>query len=288
MRSIIRAQSCFECAAASSLGAGRPDGVVLNEGCKVSNSEGAVAGVERVALVTGGARRVGAAIVRRLHAEGFRVAIHYRASRNDAETLALELNALRPDSAAIFGADLLEFDRLSNLVGAVMARFGRLDALINNASTYYGGALDTVNESSWHELIGSNLQAPVYLCKAAAAHLKSSRGSIVNITDIHTERPMPEYVLYNVAKSGLRGLTLALARDLAPQVRVNAVAPGPIEWPDDAQINDAEKARILSQVPLGGEGGAAQIAAAVKYLVCDASYVTGHTLNVDGGRSIAL
>lgn len=231
---------------------------------------------------------MGAAIVRRLHAEGFSVAIHYRASLNEAEKLAHELNALRPNSAAIFGADLLDFDRLASLVNAVVARFGRLDALVNNASTYYGGALESVDEASWRELVGSNLQAPVFLSKAAAPHLKSTHGCIVNITDIHTERPMPDYVLYNVAKAGLRGLTLALARDLAPQIRVNAVAPGAIEWPDDEQIDDGEKARILAQVPLGTEGGVAQIAAAVKYLVCDASYVTGHTLNVDGGRSIAL
>ncbi|TAG02986.1 MAG: pteridine reductase [Betaproteobacteria bacterium] len=243
---------------------------------------------QRVALITGGARRVGAAIVRRLHAEGFRVAIHYRASFADADALARELNAIRADSAAIFAADLLEFDRLASLVESVVARFGRLDGLINNASTFYGGTLESVDDTSWRELIGSNLQAPVYLSKAAAPHLKLARGCIVNITDIHTERPMPDYVLYNVAKSGLRGLTLALARDLAPQVRVNAVAPGPIEWPDQAQIDMTEQARILAQVPLGGEGGTEQIAAAVKYLVCDATYVTGHTINVDGGRSIAL
>jgi pteridine reductase len=250
----------------------------------VTNQENA----QRVALITGGARRVGAAIVRRLHAEGFRVAIHYRASVRDANALAAELNALRPESAAIFAADLLEIDRLAALVDAVVARFGQLDALINNASTFYGGTLETVNDTSWRELIGSNLQAPVFLSKAAAPHLKLAHGCIVNITDIHTERPMPDYVLYNVAKAGLRGLTLALARDLAPQVRVNAVAPGPIEWPETEQIDPTEKARILAQVPLGGEGGAEQIAAAVKYLVCDANYVTGHTINVDGGRSIVL
>jgi pteridine reductase len=244
--------------------------------------------IERVVLVTGGAKRVGAAIVNRMHAEGFRVAIHYRASKGDGELLATALNAKRADSAAIFHADLLNLDSIVPLIEAVVKRFGRIDALVNNASTFYGGTLEAVNEESWNELIGSNLKAPLFLCKAAASYLQQSEGTIVNITDIHAERPMANYVIYNVAKAGLRGLTHALARDLAPRVRVNAVAPGPIQWPDDSQISDAEKARILRHVPLQREGGADQIAEAVKYLICDAHFVTGQTINVDGGRSIAI
>jgi pteridine reductase len=248
----------------------------------------------KVALITGAAKRVGAAIARRLHREGFSVAIHYRASKTEADALAKELNAMRADSAAIFQADLLVTFALDVLVQAVVARFGRLDTLINNASTFYGGTLEKADEASWNELIGSNLKAPLFLCKAAVPHLQRANGSIVNITDIHAERPMANYVIYNVAKAGLRGLTHALARDLAPAhngapyVRVNAVAPGPIHWPDDDQIEAKEKARILEHVPLKREGGVEQIAEAVKYLVCDASYVTGQTINVDGGRTIAI
>ena len=242
----------------------------------------------RVVLVTGAAKRMGAAIAKRLHAEGFRVAIHYRASKAEAEALATSMNATRANSAAIFQADLLRVESLDSLVAGVVTRFGRLDVLVNNASTFYGGTLDKVNETSWNELIGSNLKAPLWLAQASAPHLKIAHGCIVNITDIHAERPMKDYVLYNVAKAGLRGLTHALAIDLAPQVRVNAVAPGPIGWPDDDQISDAEKARILDHVPLRREGGFEQIAEAVKYLVCDANFVTGQTINVDGGRHIAI
>ncbi len=241
-----------------------------------------------VVLVTGGAKRVGAAIAKRLHDEGWRVAIHYRASTAAADALAASLNAIRADSAITVQADLLQTETLHRLVERVVQRYGQLDALINNASTFYATALADCVETDWLSLIGSNLKAPLFLSQAAAPHLKIAQGCIVNITDIHAERPMPGYVLYNVAKAGLRGLTLALARDLAPDIRVNAVAPGPIEWPDDGQISAEERARILAQVPLNREGGAGQIADAVKYLVCDAHFVTGQTINVDGGRSIAL
>jgi pteridine reductase len=241
-----------------------------------------------VALVTGGAKRVGAAIVKRLHQEGWRVAIHYRASATEAAALAAALNAIRAGSAMIVQADLLHTATLGELVARVVSALGRLDVLVNNASTFYPTSVAEFNEADWVALIGSNLKAPLFLSQAAAPHLKATRGCIVNITDIHAERPMAGYVVYNVAKAGLRGLTHALARDLAPEIRVNAVAPGPIEWPDDGQISTDERARILDHVPLKREGGVAQIAEAVKYLVCDADYVTGQTINVDGGRSIAL
>ena len=241
-----------------------------------------------VVLVTGGAKRVGAAIVQRLHRDGWRVAIHYRASADAALALSKSLNDVRAGSAMTFAADLLDLQALPQLVLQVVAEFGQLDALINNASTFYPTAIGAVTENDWTQLMGSNLQAPLFLSQAAAPHLTRTRGSIVNITDIHAERPMTGYVVYNIAKAGLRGLTAALARDLAPEIRVNAVAPGPIEWPDDGQISEAEKARILEHVPLKREGGAAQIAEAVKYLVCDADFVTGQTINVDGGRSIAI
>lgn len=241
-----------------------------------------------VTLVTGASKRVGAAIVQRLHREGWRVAIHYRASADAAAALAATLNAVRAESAAVFAADLLDLNALPTLIADVVAKFGQLDALVNNASTFYPTAIGAVTLEHWTQLMGSNLQAPLFLSQAAAPHLKRTNGSIVNITDIHAERPMAGYVVYNIAKAGLRGLTAALARDLAPEIRVNAVAPGPIEWPDDGQISAAERARILEHVPLKREGGTAQIAEAVKYLVCDANYVTGQTINVDGGRSIAI
>ncbi len=243
---------------------------------------------QKVALVTGAAKRVGAAIARRLHREGFAIAIHYRASKTDASALVESLNAIRAQSAAAFQADLLKTEMLGALVESVTARFGRIDVLVNNASTFYGGTLASVDETAWHELIGSNLKAPLFLSKACAPRLQASGGCIVNITDIHAERPMSNYVVYNVAKAGLRGLTHALACDLAPTIRVNAVAPGPIHWPDDDQIDATEKSRILEHVPLKREGGVDQIAEAVKYLVCDATYVTGQTINVDGGRSVAI
>lgn len=241
-----------------------------------------------VVLVTGGAKRVGAAIVKRLHHEGWRVAIHYRASADEATALAATLNASRADSAIIVQADLLQTETLATLIEQVIAAYGQLDALVNNASTFYPTAVADFTDADWTTLIGSNLKAPLFLSQAAAPHLKATSGCIVNITDIHAELPMAGYLIYNVAKAGLRGLTRALARDLAPEVRVNAVAPGPIEWPDDGQISAEERDRILDHVPLKREGGTAQIAEAVKYLVCDANYVTGQTINVDGGRTIAL
>ncbi len=246
------------------------------------------ANIAPVVLVTGGAKRVGAAIVQRLHQEGWRVAIHYRASAAAADELAASLNALRGNSAITLQADLLQTETLAAMIRPVLSAYGRLDALVNNASTFYPTAVADFADADWVSLIGSNLKAPLFLSQAAAPHLKATGGCIVNITDIHAERPMAGYLIYNVAKAGLRGLTQALARDLAPEVRVNAVAPGPIEWPDDGQISAAERERILDHVPLKREGGAAQIAEAVKYLVCDATFVTGQTINVDGGRSIAL
>ncbi len=241
-----------------------------------------------MALVTGGARRVGAAIVQKLHQAGYRVLIHYRGSQQAAEALAASLNAQRADSACCHGLDLLAYERLPELVQAALSRWGRLDALVNNASSYYPCTLENFTERDWEDLIGSNLRAPLHLCRTAAPHLRASRGVIVNITDIHVERPMPGYLLYNIAKAGLKALTESLAIDLAPEVRVNAVAPGAIMWPEDGQLEPAERERILAQIPLGREGGAEAIARAVHYLVCEAEYVTGQTIRVDGGRSLAL
>jgi pteridine reductase len=242
----------------------------------------------KVVLVTGGAKRVGAAIVRTLHAQGANVMIHYRASAADAKSIKDQLNAQRAGSAATVQAELLETETLPSLVLQTLDTFGRLDALINCASTFYPTTLSEVSETAWSELIGSNLKAPLFLSQAAAPHLRATRGAIVNITDIHAERPLKGYVAYNVAKAGLRGLTHALARDLAPEVRVNAVAPGAVLWPDDGQFSETEREAVVAHAPLKREGTPDDIARAVRFLLVDAPYITGQTINVDGGRHIAI
>ena len=243
-------------------------------------------------LVTGAARRVGAAIVRRLHADGGNVLIHYRSARSAAEALAQELNASRPHSAQAHGLDLSVVDGLQGLVGAALAAYGRLDGLVNNASGFFPTPFGSITPAQWDELLASNLKAPLFLAQAAAPALKKTRGAIVNIIDIHAERPLKDYLGYSVAKAGLAGLTRSLALELAPEVRVNGVSPGAINWPDDAtnggQFPAAERARILSTTPLGREGGDAEIAGAVAYLLSGTSYVSGQILAVDGGRSIYL
>jgi pteridine reductase len=242
-----------------------------------------------VVLVTGAARRVGAEIARRLHAAGARVAIHCRASRAEAEDLAAGLNRIRPDSAAVFGADLLDVAGLPRLVDAVVARFGRLDALVNNASSFYATKVGAVDTAIWDDLLGSNLKAPFFLAQAAAPQLAASNGCIVNITDIHAERPLKGYPVYCAAKAGLLGLTRALAQELGPRVRVNAVAPGAIEWPQGTDdFPPAERAAIIEHSLLKRVGSPADIAGTVKFLIFDAPYVTGQVINVDGGRTAHL
>lgn len=242
-----------------------------------------------VVLVTGAARRVGAEIARALHAAGACVAIHYRSSAAEAAALAAELNAARGESAAVFGADLLDIDALSQLVESVVARFGRLDALVNNASSFYATKVGAVDMAAWDDLIGSNLKAPLFLAQAAAPHLERSGGCIVNITDIHAERPLKGYPLYCAAKAGLLGLTRALALELGPRVRVNAVAPGPIEWPQGTNdFPPDERAAIIEHTLLKRVGSPTDIATTVKFLVFDAPYVTGQVINVDGGRTAHL
>jgi len=246
-----------------------------------------------VVLVTGAARRVGAEIARALHAAGASVAIHYRSSAGEAAALAAELSAARQgegsESAAIFAADLLDIEALPQLVESVVARFGRLDALVNNASSFYATKVGAVDAAAWDDLVGSNFKAPLFLSQAAAPHLETSGGCIVNITDIHAERPLKGYPLYCAAKAGLLGLTRALALELGPRVRVNAVAPGPIEWPQGtSDFPPAERAAIIQHTLLKRVGSPADIARTVKFLVFDAPYVTGQVINVDGGRTAHL
>ena len=242
----------------------------------------------KVVLVTGGARRVGAAICRRLHKAGASVMLHFRSSAGEARLLQAELNHLRANSIALIQADLLDVAKLPSLVEQTVQTFGRLDALVNNAATFYATTIGEIAVEQWNDLIGTNLQAPLFLAQAAAPALRKTQGAIVNITDIHADRPLKSYVVYSVAKAGLVGLTRSLARELAPEVRVNAIAPGPILWPDEEVFDELARQRIISHTPLKREGAPDDIAKAVHYLLADAPYVTGETINVDGGRHIAL
>jgi pteridine reductase len=241
----------------------------------------------KTALVTGGARRIGAAIARRLHAAGANVLVHYRDSEADASRLESELNAARARSAAKVKAELLAPIAPRALVSAALESFGRLDLLINNASSFFPIAIGSVEPSHWEELIGSNLRAPLFIAQEAAPELAKHEGAIVNIVDIHADRPLKGYPLYSIAKAGITALTRALALELAPRVRVNGVAPGAIAWPDDGQFEPEERSRIVATTPLKRVGTPEDVAQAVHFLAC-APYVTGQVLAVDGGRSIFL
>lgn len=243
----------------------------------------------KVVLVTGGAKRVGAAICRCLHAAGASVAVHYRNSAQQAQDLRDELNALRPESALALQADLLDPEALPTLVRRVVEKFGRLDALVNNASSFYPTPLAGIDERQWHDLLGTNLKAPLFLAQAAADELRRRHGAIVNIADIHAERPMRDHLLYSVAKAGMVALTKGLAQEMSPQVRVNAIAPGVIVWPEGDEWDDEEKRRkIIAHTLLKREGEPDDVARTVKFLLSDAPYITGQIISVDGGRSINL
>jgi pteridine reductase len=241
----------------------------------------------KIVLVTGAAKRVGSVIARHLHQNGASVALHYRAARIEAEALAAELNAGRPGSARALQADLLDSAALPTLVAEVLAHFGRLDGLVNNASSFFPTAIGAIDEAAWADLVGSNFKAPLFLSQAAAPALQTAGGAIVNITDVHAERPLRGYPLYSAAKGALLTLTRALAVELAPSVRVNAVAPGPILWPDDGQFDDPARVDIVRHTLLKREGSPEDIAGAVAYLLT-AAYVTGQVINVDGGRTAYL
>jgi len=246
-------------------------------------------GQGRVVLITGGAKRVGAAICRRLHAAGANLMVHYRTSAKEARALQEELNAVRPDSVALARSDILNLSGLPSLVNDTVERFGQLDVLINNASSFYATPVGEVTEKAWDDLIGTNLRAPLFLAQAAAPHLRKQHGCIVNIVDIHAERPLKNYLVYNAAKGGLVTLTRSLARELGPEVRVNAVAPGAIMWPEDGEWQDeVSRQRIISSSLLKRVGEPDDIARAVAFLVIDAPYVTGQILAVDGGRNVHI
>lgn len=243
----------------------------------------------KVILITGGARRLGAAICRRLHRAGASVMIHYRSSHDEALALETELNGVRAGSVALIQADLLEPAALPRLVAQTVARFGRLDALVNNASSFFPTAVGEITEAEWNDLVGTNLKAPLFLSQAALPELKKHSGCIVNITDIHATRPMKNHLVYSVAKAGLVALTRALARETGPEVRVNAVAPGAILWPEGGSWSDEDARRaIVGHIPLERAGEPEDIARAVAFLIAEAPYITGQVLAVDGGRSVTL
>jgi pteridine reductase len=241
----------------------------------------------KTALVTGAARRIGAAIARELHAAGANLVLHYRGGEAEVDALEAELNKLRPASALKVKADLLAPIAPKALVGAALDGFKRLDVLVNNASSFYPTEIGMIEASHWEELVGSNLRAPLFIAQEAAKALAQQQGAIVNIADIHAERPLKGYVVYSIAKAGLVAMTRSLALELGPAVRVNAVAPGAIAWPEDGQFPPPERERIIASTPLERLGSPAEIARAVHFLAT-APFVTGQVLAVDGGRSVYL
>lgn len=240
---------------------------------------------DQVILITGGARRIGAQIARTLHAAGARIVVHYRSSAAAAKELGAELNAARPGSAALFAADLQRDEAPEQLIGAAVGHFGRLDALINNASTFYRTPVGQITHAAWNDLMGSNLRAPLFLAQAAAPHLATQRGVIINVIDIHGLRPLKGYPLYSIAKAGLAMLTRALARELGPDVRVNGIAPGPVLWAEH-DLDDSIKREIIAKTALKRVGSPQDIAHTALFLIRDAPYITGQIIAVDGGRSI--
>ena len=240
---------------------------------------------DKVALITGGARRIGKEIAQRLHREGMRVMIHYRSSQKDADELLAELNVIRPDSASAVQGDLADAATREHIMLETTHVFGRLDALINNASTFYPTPIDEATEQQWQDLMAINLKAPFFLSQAAASLLAEYQGSIVNIVDIYGQRPLKSHSIYCASKAGLIMLTKALARDLAPSVRVNAVAPGAILWPEN-NPDEVLQQRIIARTPLKRMGTTAEIAAVVVFLIRDATFSSGQVIDVDGGRSI--
>ena len=238
-----------------------------------------------MALITGGARRLGADIARTLHAAGASVLIHYRNSAAQATALAEELNRTRRASASIASANLLDCGAAGGLVEAALREFGRLDILVNNASTFYPTPVGEVTFQHWDDLLGSNLKAPFFLSQAAAPSLRLRHGLVLNIVDIHGLRPLKRYPVYSIAKAGLAMLTRSLARELGPHVRVNGIAPGPVLWPEH-DIDDELKREVISKTALQRQGNPRDIARTALFLAKDAPYITGQIIAVDGGRSI--
>ena len=241
--------------------------------------------MQKNVLITGAAKRIGAACARLLHSEGCNIVLHYRSSKQEAEALCAELNQIRPASAVLMQADLLNIAELEMLAIKACQAWGGIDILINNASAFYPTLFTEVTEAQWDELLGSNLKAPFFLAKFLSATLLDNQGCIINIVDIHAERGLKDYSVYSIAKAGLVAMTKVLAKELGPQVRVNAVAPGAILWPD-ADVSEVDKQAILQRVVLNKQGDASDIAKAVWFLIANADYMTGQVLTVDGGRTL--
>ena len=239
----------------------------------------------KTAFITGAARRVGAAITRTLHAAGANTVLHYRSSSEDAAELARELNAARPGSAAVVSGDLLQTAELPALAAAAVDSFGGLDILVNNASSFYPTPVGDTTELDWDDLIGTNLKAPLFLTQAATPALRAAHGVVINLCDIHGMRPLRRHPVYSAAKAGLIMLTRSLARELGPHIRVNGIAPGPVEWPEDG-LDTALQAEIIDRTALKRPGSASDVARAVLFFATEAPYITGQILAVDGGRSV--
>jgi pteridine reductase len=247
-------------------------------------SNGSLTG--KAVLITGGARRVGAVIARTLHAAGANLVVHYRRSANEAAQLADEFNKLRPKSTVTMQADLLDIGQLPSLVEFAQRTFGSLDVLVNNASSFYPTPIGEITAAAWDDLVGSNLKVPLFLSQAAAPALRKSKGLIVNIVDIHSQRPLRNYTVYCAAKAGLHMLTRSLAKELGPEVRVNGISPGPVMWPE-AQADAGARAKIIESTILKRMGTPEDIARTVLFFATSAPFITGQILAVDGGRSVA-
>jgi len=240
-----------------------------------------------VALITGGARRVGATIARTLHAAGYDLALHYRHSAAEAAGLLQELEHARAGSTLAVQADLADVDRLPALVEQALSRFGQLDALVNNASAFFPTPVGSATPAQWDELFASNARAPFFLAQAARPALREAGGAIVNLVDIYAERALPDHPIYVMAKAALAAMTRTLAQDLAPEVRVNGVAPGAVMWPSEGK-DYADRTAMLARTPLGRAGAPEDVASAVLWLLRDAPFVTGQIIRVDGGRTLAV
>lgn len=241
----------------------------------------------RNVLITGAAARLGRAIARELHRD-HRIIIHYRRSASAAQRLVRELNEQRPDSAAALQSDLDSAAGCEQLAQHACELWGGVDVLVNNASSFYPTPVGKADERDWDQLVGSNLKAPFFLSQALTPSLTENSGSIINMIDIHAERPMPQHTIYCAAKAGLVMLTKSLALELAPKVRVNGVAPGAILWPEQEEVDEEAKARTLSRIPLGRTGSETDIARTVRFLISEPSYISGQVIAVDGGRSLNI
>lgn len=241
----------------------------------------------KTVLITGGARRIGNVIGRTLHTSGYNVMVHYRSSSSAADELVAELNELRPQSAACVQGDLLDISCIPNVVNTTIDVFGRLDVLINNASTFYPTPIELIDEEFWNDLVGSNLKAPMFMVKSATQHLRETEGCIINIVDIYARKPLGNHPIYCSAKAGLEMLTKSLTRDLAPHIRVNGVSPGAILWPENGN-DEISQAALLEKVPLKRMGAPEDIAKTVRFLVEEGTYITGQIIAVDGGRSVMI